>query len=63
VRRKAPHGKLKIKLHLNRTLLRHLAGKHRRLTIYVWLRLALPSKVRPSGVTLIVVKPLTLQRR
>lgn len=62
-RRNAHHGKLKVKLHLNRALLRHLATKHKRLTIYIWLRLTLPRKVRPSGVTLIVVKPLTLRRR
>jgi hypothetical protein len=50
------------KLHLSRTQLRRLAGRHKQLTIYVWVRMTLPSSVDPSGAPQISVKKLTLHR-
>lgn len=53
-------GRLEIKLHLNRSELRRLAGKHKRLTIYVWVRMTLPSNIVPGGAPEITVKKLRL---
>jgi hypothetical protein len=55
-------GKLKIKLHLKRAEMRRLARTHKRLTVYLWIQMRVPSKVIPGGLPVVIVKKLTLRR-
>jgi hypothetical protein len=55
-------GKLKLTVHLNKTLLRRLARTHSKLTVRLWIEMILPSKVVPGGIPVVSVKTLTLHR-
>lgn len=55
-----PHGPLKIKLHLSRTQLKRLAGKHHSVKLTLRVNMTLPSRVIPGGYPESIVKHITL---
>jgi hypothetical protein len=55
-------GRLKLKLHLNRSALKQLAGRRSSVTVYVRVNMILPSRLLPGGVPRSFVQRVTLER-
>jgi uncharacterized protein YdbL (DUF1318 family) len=55
-------GKLKLKLHINRTALNKFAGKRNSVTVLLRVDMVLPSSVYPRGVPRSFLEPIKLKR-